>query len=776
MPNSSPSSPPARADDGRRRGGYAFAGLVFALVWLVLCWPWLSGRVTIPWDAKAHFFPQFAFLARTLAAGDSPSWTPNIFDGWPQIADPQSLIFAPAYLMAALLGPAPTFQLADGVLFGMLALGGLGVLLYFRDRGWRAEGALVAAIAFVFGGSAAWRIQHVGQVLSLAWFPLAFFALGRALDRGSARWGALAGVLAGFMVLGRDQIAWFQVLIFAGFVVFRLFDARGLAANARRFVRPLAGGLVAGLIVAGVPVLLSAALAIDSNRPAIILSEVVKASFHPASFLTFVAPNLFGTDGPLALYWGPPSTAFGVTDLFIARNMGSVYIGALALAALMAAGAAVWRNADRDIRFIAAVIVVLVFYCVGRYTPVFALLYHLPGADLWRRPADATFPLCALLAYLAGYGVHRLASGQTRWRPATTAAGLAVLIGLCVAMAVARDRLAQASGPILMTIVFLAASIALLGWLARRGKGAPHLALIAIGLLSAADFALGSGPNESTALPPAEFEMLRPNSANSTIAFLRDRLAATGAPDRRDRVELAGLGFAWSNATLVHDFDHDLGYNPLRLSLFQKFSGAGDNVGLPEERLFSKAYPSYRSIAADLTGLRYIATGVPIEKIDPALKPGDMKFLARTADAYIYENPRAFPRAFVATAARATGFADILETGAWPDVDYRSTVLLATGDETPRRPGSARIASYRNAQVEVEAQAPDGGWLVLTDAWHPWWECTVDGAAAEILQADVMFRAIKLSPGVHTVVFRFAPLAGLWRQLAAGLARRPASP
>jgi hypothetical protein len=30
---------------------------LFAAAWLALSWPWLSGAVTIPWDAKAHFYP-----------------------------------------------------------------------------------------------------------------------------------------------------------------------------------------------------------------------------------------------------------------------------------------------------------------------------------------------------------------------------------------------------------------------------------------------------------------------------------------------------------------------------------------------------------------------------------------------------------------------------------------------------------------------------------------------------------------------------------------------
>jgi len=770
MPNSNRRSSEDEPDGGRR-GGYIFAGCVFALVWLFLCWPWLSGRVTIPWDAKAHFYSHFAFLARSLASGQNPFWTPNIFDGWPQIADPQSLIFAPLYLAAAFLGPTPSFQLADGVLFGTLALGALGVFLYARDRGWRAEGALVAAIAFAFGGSAAWRLQHVGQVMSLAWFPLALFALSRALDRRSILWGAIAGLFAAFMVAGRDQVAWLQTIILAGFVAQRLFRGEGVAANARAFVPPLVSGGIVGLLLAGTPVVLSAILAASSNRPEIIFSEVVKGSLHPASLLTFVAPDLFGVAGPLAYFWGPPSDAWGPTGLFLARNMGEVYFGALALAAVLGAGLPL-RRGDGDARYFTVVAILLGLYAVGRYTPAFDVLFHLPGAGLWRRPADATFPLCALLALLAGYGVHRIASGEGRWRPTLVAIVVLAMVAGCAAVAMWKHRLAEAAMPLLLAWVTFALAIALLEWIGLRGRTRPYAAMILIGLFCAMDLRVGNGPNESTALPPANFDFLKADTSNMTIRLLREKLAATAAPDRRDRIELAGLGFDWPNASLAQNFDHDLGYNPLRLALFENFTGAGDTIGLPEQRLFSKAFPSYRSIAADLTGLRYIATGVPIEQIDPTLKPGDLTFVARTADAWIYENPRAMPRVLVATQALGADFDAIMKGGQWPRADYRTSVLLASGeDRTTRRAGTAKIVSYANTHIILEAEAPDGGWLVLNDVWHPWWNATVDGAPATIERANVAFRAVRLPPGARRIEFRFEPFTSLWRQATTGVAK-----
>ncbi len=159
---------------------FATIGL-YALGFAVLASPWLLGSVTIPWDAKSNSFPNLSFLARSLAQGQSPFWTPNVYAGWPQIADPQSLIFSPLHFALALFDATPSFVAADAVVFALLFIGGLGVILIFRERGWHEGGALVAALAFAFGGSNASRIQHIGQIESICWLPLALFLLMRAL-------------------------------------------------------------------------------------------------------------------------------------------------------------------------------------------------------------------------------------------------------------------------------------------------------------------------------------------------------------------------------------------------------------------------------------------------------------------------------------------------------------------------------------------------------------------------------------------------------------------
>ena len=90
-------------------------------------------------------------------------------------------------------------------------------------------------------------------------------------------------------------------------------------------------------------------------------------------------------------------------------------------------------------------------------------------------------------------------------------------------------------------------------------------------------------------------------------------------------------------------------------------------------------------------------------------------------------------------------------------------------DTLSRRPASARIENYQNTQVRIAVDAPDGGYLILNDVWHPWWRVEVDGQRSDILRANAIFRAVKLPPGAHQVRFYFAPMRGLRMTLRTAL-------
>ncbi|MEZ5842640.1 MAG: hypothetical protein R3D27_02760 [Hyphomicrobiaceae bacterium] len=762
-------------DDGAATWPYWPAALVLALAWLAFSWPWLSGAVTIPWDAKAHFAPQVQFLARSIHAGEWPFWTPNVFAGQAQIADPQSMMFAPPMLALALATSTPSLWAIDATVLGVLLMAGLGTLWLARDLGWHWAGALLAALATAFGASMAWRLQHFGQVMSLAWLPFALVMLRRALDRGSPAWGAAAGLVAAFITLGRDQVALLALYVLAGYVLWHLANAERRGAALARSLAPLTAGAIVGALIVVLPILMTALLAQQSNRPTIDFAGAGAGSLHPALLVTTAIPHLFGAAGEMADYWGPPSYTWRDTGLFIAQNMGQLYLGAIPFLTL-AAGIATGAYFRREIGFYTVALALVLLYALGWYTPLFRLAYDvLPGVPLYRRPADATFVVGFLAAMLAGYALHRMASAQDAWPSASRLALMAAIVALPFALALIfaydLDRMAAASRPLALAALWfgLAGAVLAVGWWIAPIR--PIAAGLVVIVAAAGDLAFNNGPNGASALPTPVLAMLEPETASPTIRALKQLTAASRSETRRDRVELAGLGFHWPNASLTHDLENTLGYNPVRLGLYSAATGAGDTVGLPDQRRFTALMPSYRSLLADLLGLRYIATGVRLERIDPRARPGDFPLVAATGEGWIYENPRAYPRVLFATRAIAAEFDRILASGVWPVQSLLDTVLLEPGaegtDETiVRRPGTVAIESYRNTEVAVITDSPDGGWLVLNDVWQPWWQAEVDGTSARLLRANVLVRAVAVPAGRHRVRFVFRPIRGALSQAA----------
>src|SRR5262249_49126348 len=145
----------------------------------------------------------------------------------------------------------------------------------------------------------------------------------------------------------------------------------------------------------------------QSNRAFIDYISAGRGSLHPAMLISAFVPELFLPSTQAADYWGPPSGVWGA-GVYLAQNMGQVYSGAIPLLLIILAGipGLLW---EREVRFFPVACGALLLYAMGWYTPVFRVLYELlPGVTLFRRPADATFPVGALVAILAGYAAHRL--------------------------------------------------------------------------------------------------------------------------------------------------------------------------------------------------------------------------------------------------------------------------------------------------------------------------------------------------------------------------------
>jgi len=100
-----------------------------------------------------------------------------------------------------------------------------------------------------------------------------------------------------------------------------------------------------------------------------------------------------------------------------------------------------------------------------------------------------------------------------------------------------------------------------------------------------------------------------------------------------------------------------------------------------------------------------------------------------------------------------------------PDFDPRREVILeaplASVGAAPAAdpPTPARVSVVSPTLVEVAAELPRPGILVLSESWFPGWVASVNGAPAEILRADYVLRGVALGAGSQRVRFEYRPVS-----------------
>ena len=311
LPSSSPGLDlrlPAGIDHVSRVGWTTRQWLVavaaVAVFWSVaaLAWP-LTGSV-VPWDSKNHFYPMLRYLGDALAGGELPLWNPYHFSGHPSVADPQSLLFTPTMLLFGWLCPSPSMELFDVVIFAHFLPGAFAILGLFARRGWRSEGALIAVFVFVLGGSASARLQHTGIIFGYGVYPLALLLLEVTLAR-RAYWAAcLFGVVASFMVVGRDQVAFLSGLTLLALVVYEAASAPRFLTYLRQRIGVLAIAAAVAILLLAVPVVLTLQFLETSTRPSFGYGVAAMGSLPPESFATLLFANVFGSLRTTYDYWG----------------------------------------------------------------------------------------------------------------------------------------------------------------------------------------------------------------------------------------------------------------------------------------------------------------------------------------------------------------------------------------------------------------------------------------------------------------------------------------
>ncbi len=348
-----------------------------------------SGKILARGDTYQYFYPYWDARNQAFRAGELPLWTPKLFMGVPLLANPQlGTYYPPNWLTTPFR--APTAITLSILLHTALAAAGT-CCLYRQVVSKRWLPGLVAGILYAFGGFIGNHVEQINQLQGLAWMPI-LFALYHRLLSGEGRWRAgllLAMAWALQIFSGHTQTVFISGI---GLGLYGLFFSASQSGNGSRAIRMrralliLAACFGSALLLSLPQLLPSLELALLSNRSGgFSVQEATAFSLPPSMLGRAFLPSF---DGQI---FGEYVASLGVIGL------------GLALWGIVSAG-----PDYRQKRIWLLLALVGLALALGRYNPLYFLLAHLPGFNLFRVPARFLALFSLAMALLAGMGIESL--------------------------------------------------------------------------------------------------------------------------------------------------------------------------------------------------------------------------------------------------------------------------------------------------------------------------------------------------------------------------------
>ena len=478
--------------------------------------------------------------------------------------------------------------------------------------------------------------------------------------------------------------------------------------------------------------------------------------------------NIFGSH---AAYWGPSAGLLpevALTD----DSFNYMFVGSVPVVLLLWFGVVGGRVFRRERLLLTATLMVALLFALGRYTPLFGWAFEwVPGVSLFRRPVDGDFVLVIALALLAG---HLLADyvrdGPPRRRMIASmivSAGALAIVASAVMFSQRSGHGGAALMAVLMTAPIPLGVIALLA-LARTPR-ARAVAAALVATVAVTELLWWNAAFRLNAESRSHYAVLdQPAPADAqALAVLERAIRERQASGERPRVEIVGMGGPWQNLAVVRALEATNGYNPLRIGFYDRLVSPGEANWRTELRDFPASFDGYDCALAHALGLEFVVLDRPIENVPHLARRPVADVLQAGPQVWIYRLRDAAPRLKfttriqVADADALSGSGQLLFSPS-PDrvlIDDDTPPAHSYGAALNASAGTARIVAWRPDRIEIEADSERGGMLALHDTYYPGWVAEIDGRAAPILRADVLFRGLEMPPGRHHVTFRFAPFA-----------------
>lgn len=762
---------------------------VLSAPFILLAPVYLRGQALFWGTPLLQFIPWWDYAWEMISAGHLPLWNPYSGMGAPLLANYQSALFYPPTWPYYLLG---IFGGAEGMAWWQalsvaahLSWSGLGMALLARRLGLGGLAQAVAGLSYGLSGYLVSRAGFLSINAAAAWLPWVLLSLTMVLEAEEKKekrrsFVFLVVCLALQLLSGHAQTTWYTWLLVGLWTAFRwaaLWRAgQGRRVSANAILLALAIWLALGL--AAVQLLPTAEYLAQSQRStAVEFVYALNYSFWPWHLLTFLAPGLFGSP-VTGDYWG-----------FANYWEDAVYVGVLPF--LLAIGA-LWASLRRKPApervppalqsgltwFLWMIVGVSTLLALGNFTPIYPWLYrHIPTFSIFQAPARWMLWAVFALSLLAAIGAERWRRPEKRalyWTRLGTAGAFSIMVG------------------------------AGLGWYL-LGEISPTFvratALLGFWCLGAGALSLLAPPARHPSAEPEQPEVVSKSlsrlkwwSAAVVLWIMLDLLVADWGLNPGGPLALYGLSpttgtiqaLAQGGRLYIPDQDeYWLKYE--RFLRFDTFDPGEDwlalrAVQMPNTNLLdglaavNNFDPLVPGRFSDWLEMLAEATPEVNNQLLQLMDVGVIESLQRDQPYGVGFSPlpsgarlRWVPCQWI-----VSGEGEARQRVLSGEIDFDVQVVLEAPEHVttlgpscagPQQnpPATAQTLSLVNQEGDpnrlvINLQAPEAGWLVLSDVWYPGWQAWVDGRSGMIWRANFLFQAVQVESGSHQVILAYRPL------------------
>ncbi|MCB0020313.1 MAG: hypothetical protein KDE09_21120, partial [Anaerolineales bacterium] len=724
------------------------------------------------------------FTRESIAAGEIPLWSPNLFAGSPFLANGQNSTYYPFSILFWLL---PLAKAYGWFTLSQLWLAGALAYLFARVLGLRRGSAFLVGLVYQGNGFMLVSAAVFPMIIAaVVWLPLLLAAVERLVQAGLGQgrpgltfpWLVTGAIGLGCLTLaGHPEILYYTLLVMAAYAGWRWLILGWSLWRERawgRLIQPpawLLALVVLGLMLGAIQFIPFYEVGqVNFREGANSLAEIRGWGFPERRILTLLLPDFFGNPSHHSYYdlfsgdrvpfttnlagqvnpHGAFSSNWGIKNYV----EGGIYLGILPL---LLAGLALWqmavgtlaRRTGRLTHLLThpgSFFTLLSFFSLAFIfgTPLYAILYYgLPFINQLHSPFRWVFPLSLCVAVLAGYGAEQLAEGGLNKR--LGALGMAIGLGggaLLLVGLLLTWLLFDAVEPTL-TRLFLGlaqaqdafpSAAAFFSYQASNGL-ILGLVLLGCGVVFWAARRHWRWPVPhllAAALVIADLAIIGHGFNAATDPALLDFkpemvswLEENANGWRITSFDPKGAKRFNANAGWLYGLEDIRGYDSVILRQYTDYMGA---IEPQNELLFNRIqgladWNAINSPLVDLLGVKYIITQETLElpKLALAWEGEGVR---------IYENLAVMPRAYTIARTATAPVADFQEAVAQYDprqyVLVEATAGTATAtDVQSGQPQPAEVLARGNIELIALAEIAEPSWLILNDTYAPGWRVFV---------------------------------------------------